>query len=318
MAAGLNRKGLVVPVKGAGRQIDVAALDGAGDLIDSNGPGGQGLGIELETDGIFLGAIDQDLGHSADHGNTLGHDGLPVFIDAVEGEERRIQRQVNHRLIGRVDLAIKWRGRHALGKQAGGPGDRRLDILGRGIDIPIQGELEGDLGEPQGIGGVHGIQTGDGGKLFFQGGGHGRGHGFRSGTGQLGGDQDGRKVHIGQVTHRQPQVAHDPEEQDAHHDQRSHDGSADKGLREVKPPQSAGGGRGVFRKQGFLIHLQKSLSFPQHSGDPQAAPFQGRGGPFAFQLTFYLNFGPGNKLKLAVGYHFFPRLQTLSLLRSGH
>src|SRR5262249_14932994 len=55
----------------------------------------------------------------------------------------------------------------------------------------------------------------------------GGGHGFRSGAGKLRGDQDRRKVDVGQIAHRQTLIGHEPEEQDGAHAQRGEDRAAD-------------------------------------------------------------------------------------------
>ena len=76
-------------------------------------------------------------------------------------------------------------------------------------------------------------RPGNGGELALQGRGHGRGHGFRRGPGQVGGHQDGGKIDVGQIAHRQETVAHDPEEQDGQHDQGGHDRTPDEEFGEV-------------------------------------------------------------------------------------
>ena len=87
-------KAWCVPVEGARGQIDIALLQCA--LTTSSMPmlaDGQGLGVELDPHGIFLRAEDLHLGHAADHGDALGHEGLGIFIDRRRGQDRRTQRQ---------------------------------------------------------------------------------------------------------------------------------------------------------------------------------------------------------------------------------
>ncbi len=55
-------------------------------------------------------------------------------------------------------------------------------------------------------------------------------------------DLNGGEIHVGQVAHRQEPVAHDPEEENAQHDEGGHDGPADEQLGDahgVGPPAAA-------------------------------------------------------------------------------
>ena len=117
------------------------------------------------------------------------------------------QGQIEDRLIRRVDLPVSREAWACPGAAAGGLGNGGLDVLGRGIDVPVQGELQGDLVIPRALVEVMESSAGDGGKLLLQRGGHGRGHGLRAGPGQIGGHQDGGKIDIGQIAHRQEPIS---------------------------------------------------------------------------------------------------------------
>lgn len=89
--------------------------------------------------------------------------------------------------------------------------------------------MQSYLAEPQGIGGVHGVQARDGGEFPLQGHGHGRGHGFGSGPGEIGAHQNRGEVHVGEVAHRQIPVGDNAEQQNGRHDQGGHDRTFDEG-----------------------------------------------------------------------------------------
>src|SRR6266705_372462 len=59
---------------------------------------------------------------------------------------------------------------------------------------------------------------------------HRRRHRLRTRSGETGVHGDGGKVHVREVAHRKQPVGHQPEHQDAYHDERRHDGSLDEEL----------------------------------------------------------------------------------------
>ena len=169
---GLDRKGLMGAVEGPGGQVDVFFPDRVGHLVNPQAAAGQGLGVQLDAHRKLLLPEDLDLGHPVDHGNALGHEGVGIFVHGGQGQGLGGHRQVEDRLIRGVHLLVHRRGGHIRGQLFGGLADGRLDVLGRAIQTAVQVELQGDLGEPQGVGGTHGVQAGDGGELALQGGGH--------------------------------------------------------------------------------------------------------------------------------------------------
>ncbi len=46
---------------------------------------GQRHRVELDTDGVFLAAVDLHLGHAADHGDSLRHQGFAVLVKSYSG-----------------------------------------------------------------------------------------------------------------------------------------------------------------------------------------------------------------------------------------
>ena len=233
LARGLDRDGLVGAVQGPRGQVDVLVLNRIPHLVDAEAPAGQGLGVQLDAHRIFLGTEHLDLGHPVHHGDPLRHQGFAVFIHGGQRQGVRTHGQVENRLVRRVHFLIDGGRGHLRGKLGSGFGDGGLDVLAGGINAPAQGELQGNLAEPQGVGRTQVVQTGDGGELAFQRGGHCRGHGLGGGPGEIGGHQDSGKIHVGQIAHREVAIAHSPEDQDGQHDQGGHNRPADEELGEV-------------------------------------------------------------------------------------
>ena len=122
-------------VERAGRLVDVGAGDGLLDLVDADAARGQRARIDLHAHGVLLRAEHRDLRHAADRRDALGEVGLRVLVDRVERQRGRAERQVEHRLVGRVDLLVDGRRRHAGRQQRRGLGDGRLHVLRGGVDV---------------------------------------------------------------------------------------------------------------------------------------------------------------------------------------
>ena len=130
----------------------------------------------------------------------------------------------------------------AIGARAAAMAD--WSVLGGGIDVPFQGELQRDLHGPLHAAGGHVVDARDGGKLFLQGGGYGRGHCLRAASGESGGHLDRREVHVWQVAHRQePVQPMRAKNQNTHHDQGRHNRPTDEEAREcsLDLPRRSGG-----------------------------------------------------------------------------
>src|SRR5437660_454500 len=67
--------------------------------------------VDLHAHGVLLRAEDRDLRHAGDGGDPLGEVRLRVLVDLIERQCRRAQREVDHRLIGRIDLLVEGRDR---------------------------------------------------------------------------------------------------------------------------------------------------------------------------------------------------------------
>src|SRR5439155_933340 len=98
LARGLDIEHLVGAVERAGRQVDVAARERLLDLVDADASRGERAGVELDTDGVLLGAEHLDLRDPVDRGDALRQVRLGVVVDGVERERREVDvREVAHR-----------------------------------------------------------------------------------------------------------------------------------------------------------------------------------------------------------------------------
>ena len=157
MPARLDGECPVRSLQDSGGKVHVCTLHRPFHLVDPDSPICQGPGVELDSNGILLGTIDHDLGHARDHGDALGHHGLPIFIELVEGECRRHEGKVEYGLVRRIYPAVVgWCG-HALREIPGCGGYGGLDVLCGHIDILAEIELKGDARIPEGTCRAHGV-----------------------------------------------------------------------------------------------------------------------------------------------------------------
>ena len=101
-------------------------------------------GIDLHADRRLLLAADQHLRHAGDLRDLLRQDVLGVVVDLDQRQRVGLHRQDHDRRIGRVDLAIGRRVRQVLRQLPGGGVDRRLHVVGGGVDVAVEIELQRD------------------------------------------------------------------------------------------------------------------------------------------------------------------------------
>ena len=218
LAVDLDREGLARPLQPAGGQVDVPTGQGRLHLVQADVTAGQLQRVEADPHGVFLRTVDVDLGHPVDHRDARGDDRVGKLVDLGKRQGRRGHGQVENRSIGRVDLADRGRTRHLPGELPGGLGDGRLHVLGGRVDIPLQGELDGDDRGSLAVGGTERVDAGNRRELALQGGGDGAGHGFRAGAGETGPHLDGREIDARQVVDRQQPIGEGAEDHDRQHD----------------------------------------------------------------------------------------------------
>ena len=141
--------------------------------------------IHLHVHGVFLRAQHLHLRHAGDHGDALRDARLGVLVERPQRQRGRGQREVENRLIGRIDLGERRRRRHALRQQARGLRDGRLHVHRGAVQPPREVEFQRDLRVAQRVRTRgHRVQAGDGGELIFERRRHGGRHGLRTRAGQ--------------------------------------------------------------------------------------------------------------------------------------
>src|SRR5262249_11226230 len=80
-------------------------------------------------------------------GRSLSHEGLGIFVAGPQRQRGRTQGQIEDRLVGGIDFSVRRGSWHIRRQLRRCPSNRRLDVLGSGIDVTAQVESQGDLGE---------------------------------------------------------------------------------------------------------------------------------------------------------------------------
>ena len=230
---GLDGEGLVGSLQRPGREVDVAVGERGRHLVDPDLPGGERRRVHPGPHRVLLRAVHRHLRYAGHHGDPLPHHGVGVLVDLEERQGLGAEHQVEHRLVCGVHLAKGGGGRHVLRELARRLRDGGLHVQRRGVDIALQVEAERDLGDPLAVGGVHGVDAGDGGELALQRSGDGGGHGLGGSPREVGGDLHGGVVDVGEVVHREEPVADHAGQHDGEHDQRGHHGAPDEELGQV-------------------------------------------------------------------------------------
>src|SRR5690606_9186048 len=156
------------------------------------------------------------------------------------GQRLRSQRDVEDRLVGRIDLLVGGRARHLGRQQRRGGGDGRLHVLRRSVDVAVEVEKERDLRAAERARGGHLLQAGDGGELPLEWRRHRGGHGLRVRARQLGDDEDRGQVDVGEVGDRKALVGRPAEDEERGRKQRGGDRASNE---ERGDAQGGGSGR---------------------------------------------------------------------------
>ena len=130
------------------------------------------------------------------------------------------QRQDHDRRVGRIHLPPGRVARQVGGQIGAGGVDGGLDVPGGAVNVPVQGELQGDAGRTQRARGGHFGHAGDAAELAFQRRGDRRSHDLRAGARQARTDGNGRKIHLRQRRHGQHQERDRSAERDGRRQQR--------------------------------------------------------------------------------------------------
>src|SRR5262249_16632719 len=216
----LYGKSLVGTVERAGRQIYVRFLHGLLRFINADAARRQRVRVQLHAHRVFLRAHHLHLRHAADHGDALRDQRLGVLVHGREQQRRRSQRQIDDRLIRRIDFLGRRRAGHARRQLPLRFGDGGLHVLRRRVNVAVEAELNGDLRTAERPGRGHVVHAGDGGELLLERRRDGRRHRLRVGAGQRRRDLDGREIDVRQIVYGEQPIAHYAEDQDGRHDER--------------------------------------------------------------------------------------------------
>ena len=105
--------------------------------------------VDLDADRGMLLAVDGHLGDARHLGDLLGHEIIGIVVDGGERQRVGLCSQNQDRGIGGIDLLVaRWR-RHITRQRLPGHRDRRLNVLGCGIDVAVELELYRDRGGVQ-------------------------------------------------------------------------------------------------------------------------------------------------------------------------
>ena len=155
-------RGLLRALQTARGQIRIGSRNSLLHFIDADVMRRQLVRIHLHANRILLFAEDLDARHASYHGDTLRQQVIGVIGDLIEGQRGRIDRQEVDRLLGRINLLIGGRPRHAGRQTSSGRGDCGLNILRRRVDIAAKVELHRDGGAALRIARAHRLNSGDG------------------------------------------------------------------------------------------------------------------------------------------------------------
>ncbi len=180
---------------------------------------------------IGLLAEDARFRHARHGRQFLRQDRVGIIIDPVDRQRIRIDGVDQHRPVGRIGLSVGRRGRQVLGQQAAGRVDRLLDVLGGGVDVAVEIELQRDRQRADAARRGHLGERRDRRELLLERRRDRRRHRVRAGAGIIDRHHDGRKIDVRQRRDRQQAVGADAEHQHAQHHQRGRDRPADKRFR---------------------------------------------------------------------------------------
>ena len=159
----------------------------------------------------------------------LREDVLRRVVDIDDRRDVRLDGQDQDRRVGGVDLAIGRRARQILRQLAGGGVDRRLNVVGGGVDIAVEIELDGDRGRAERTRRRHLRDARNLRDLPFERLRDRGRHRVGGGAGQRSRDGDGRKVDLRQGRDRQRRERDEADQKHRDHDERGRDRAVDEG-----------------------------------------------------------------------------------------
>ena len=233
LVVGADGVGLVRAVERALGAGDVGGRDGVAQVRHAEAVGGEPGEVGLDAHGRLDAALDRDVTDAGHVAQPLGHQRVGEIGELAQRDGGRGQRQRHDRLVGRVHLGI-GRGIGQVARQRRARGvDGRLHVLGGGIDVAVEHELQRDLADAVGGGRGHAGERRDLPELALERRGDQVGGGLGIGARQLGRHLDGREIDLRQRGDRQPPVAEHAAQRHGKAQQRGGDRTPDEGTRDA-------------------------------------------------------------------------------------
>src|SRR5581483_2338936 len=227
-----NGGGLFRAVEAALGLVDVVGQQRGANILHAEAEIGKRGGVDADAHGGLLIAFDGDQADAGNFTQFLRKDRVGEVVDLFERQRVRADFQRENRGVSGIHLAVGGRIRR-LGEIPTRGVHGGLDVLGGGVNVPVEYELKGDAGVRKGTDGGHLRQPADLPELHLQRRGDGRGHDVRTRAGILGGHLDGRKINGRQRRDGQQQITQQAHQDDARHEQRGRDGTADERFGDV-------------------------------------------------------------------------------------
>ena len=226
LVVGVEGIGLVLAFEGAFGPVERGRDQRGAHVLEADAARRQRPRVDLDMRRIGLLAEDARLGHARHGRELLRQDRVGVIVDPVDRQGVGRDRIDQHRPVGRIGFSIGWRRRQIARQQPARRVDRLLHVRGGGVDVALEIELQRDRQRADPARRGHLAQRRDRRELLLQRGRHRRGHRVRAGAGVIDRDHDGREIDLGQRRHRQQPISADAEHQDAQHQQRRCDRTA--------------------------------------------------------------------------------------------
>ena len=190
-------------------------------LLDKSG------GIDLDAHRRRHLAADAHQRHAGNLADALGEDILRGVVDIDDWRDIGFDGEDEDGRVGGIDLSIGRRTRQVFRQLSGGGVDRGLDIVGGGVDVAVEIELDGDRGRAKRtrrrhLGDARNLRD-----LAFERLRDRCGHGVRRCSGQLSRDGDGRKIDLRQRRDGQRRKRDQADQQNGDHNQRRRDRTTD-------------------------------------------------------------------------------------------
>src|SRR3984957_8218361 len=156
--------------------------------------------------------------------NVLGR-----VVDVDDRRHVRLDGEDEDRRVGRVDLAVSRRARKVLRQLSRGGVNRRLDVVGGGVDVAVEVELDGDRGRAERAGRRHLRDARNLRDLPFERLRDRGRHRIWGSAGQRSGYGDGGEVDLWEGRNRQRRERDEADKKHRDHDERGRDRAVDEG-----------------------------------------------------------------------------------------